>query len=105
MQSSGVNLNDCRFAVKTAMHMLEAFVATVRKLGPYVLLEVVLPGGTLFAMTLFVYRNPATARGYVGKARKTLKRTVAMARNALRRRTSRIPGLTTGLGAALRALG
>ena len=87
------------------MQMLEALVATSRKLGPYVLLEVLLPGGTLFAMTLFVYRNPAAARGYFARARKTIKRTVARVRNALRRRASRIPTLTTGLGAALRALG
>ena len=53
------------------MQMLEALVATARKLGPYVLLEVLLPGGTLFAMTLFVYRNPAAARGYFAKARKS----------------------------------
>jgi hypothetical protein len=98
-------LIDCRFAVKTAMQMLEALVATSRKLGPYVLLEVLLPGGTLFAMSLFVYRNPAAARGYFAKARKTVKRTVAVVRNALRRRASRMPALTTGLETALRALG
>lgn len=91
--------------MKTVKQMLEAFVATSRKLGPYVLLEVLLPGGTLFAMTLFVYRNPAAARGYVAKARKTIKRTVAVVRNALRRRAARMPALTTGLEAALRALG
>jgi nucleoside recognition membrane protein YjiH len=98
-------LIDCRFAVKTAMQMLEALVAASRKLGPYVLLEVLLPGGTLFAMTLFLYRNPAAARGYFANARKTVKRTVAVVRNALRRRASRRPALTTGLEAALRALG
>jgi hypothetical protein len=91
--------------VKTAIQMLEVLVATSRKLGPYVLLEVLLPGGTLFAMTLFVYRNPAAARGYFARARKTVKRTVAVVRNVLRRRASRMPALTTGLGAALRALG
>lgn len=91
--------------MKTVKQMLEAFVATSRKLGPYVLLEVLLPGGTLFAMTLFVYRNPAAVRGYVAKARKTIKRTVAVVRNALRRRAARMPALTTGLEAALRALG
>jgi hypothetical protein len=91
--------------VKTAMQMLEALVATARKLGPYVLLEVVLPGGTLFAMTLFVYRNPAAARGYLAKARRTARRTMAAMRNALRRRASRMPALTTGLEDALRALG
>src|SRR6478672_13949920 len=81
LQSSGVPMNDHRYAVKTAMQMLEALVATSRKLGPYVLLEVLLPGGTLFAMTLFVYRNPAAARRYFAKARKAVKRTVAVVRN------------------------
>jgi hypothetical protein len=98
-------LNDCRFAVKTVMQLKDAVVATFRKLGPYVLLEVLLPGGTLFAMTLFVYRNPAVARSWFAKSRKAVKRTVAMTRNALRRRMSRMPALTTGLEAALRALG
>jgi nucleoside recognition membrane protein YjiH len=98
-------LNDCRFAVKTVMQMLEAVVATSRKLGPYVLLEVLLPGGTLFAMTLFVYRNPAVARGWFAKGRRAVKRAMATTRNAFRRRMSRMPALTTGLEAAMRALG
>jgi hypothetical protein len=98
-------LNDCRFAVKTAMQMLDAVAATSRKLGPYVLLEVLMPGGTLFAMTLFVYRNPEVARGYFAKARKAIKRAFAVTCAALRRRASRAPALTTGLEVALRALG
>ncbi|MEP6998814.1 MAG: hypothetical protein ABI900_14265 [Betaproteobacteria bacterium] len=28
-----------------------------RKLGPYLMLELVLPGGTLFALLLFVYQR------------------------------------------------
>jgi len=34
------------------------------KLGPYVLLELVMPGGTLFALLLFLYRRrpPAVQR-------------------------------------------
>ena len=87
------------------MQMLEAVAATARKVGPYVLLEVLLPGGTLFAMTLYVYRNPETARGYVARARRSIRRTWTSARVALRRRASRIPALTTGIETALRALG
>jgi hypothetical protein len=30
----------------------------LRKAGPYLLVELLLPGGTLFALLLFVYRNP-----------------------------------------------
>ncbi len=29
----------------------------LRRAGPYVLLEIVLPGGTLFALGLYLYRN------------------------------------------------
>jgi hypothetical protein len=29
----------------------------VRTLGPYVMLEMVLPGGTLFALALYLYRS------------------------------------------------
>jgi hypothetical protein len=29
----------------------------VRELGPYLLLELLLPGGTLLALTLFLYRS------------------------------------------------
>jgi hypothetical protein len=28
-----------------------------RKLGPYIVLEILLPGGTLFALLLFLYRR------------------------------------------------
>ena len=35
--------------------------AWVRKLGPYVALEIVLPGGTLFAVLLFLYRRRKVA--------------------------------------------
>ena len=28
-----------------------------RKLGPYVMLEILLPGGTLFALLLFLYQR------------------------------------------------
>ena len=33
------------------------------KLGPYVLLEVLLPGGTLFALFLFLYQRSKAGRG------------------------------------------
>ena len=37
--------------------------AWLRTLGPYVLLEMLLPGGTLFALLLFLYRRSHVARG------------------------------------------
>ena len=41
----------------TILNLLETLKAASRKLGPYVLLEVLLPGGTLFALALFLYRR------------------------------------------------
>ena len=31
--------------------------AWARRVGPYLMLEILLPGGTLFALLLFLYRN------------------------------------------------
>ena len=45
------------------MQLLEALTALSRKLGPYVLIEVLLPGGTLVAFTLFAVRHPAIPTG------------------------------------------
>ena len=43
------------------MKILAIVVAQLRilipKLGPYVMLEILLPGGTLFALLLFLYRR------------------------------------------------
>ena len=48
---------------------LPALKGMMQRLGPYVLLEVLLPGGTLFALLLFLYRNPTVARAYATRAR------------------------------------
>jgi hypothetical protein len=37
---------------------LATVVRQLKKAGPYLLVELLLPGGTLFALLLFVYRNP-----------------------------------------------
>ena len=37
---------------------LEKLARHLREAGPYLLLELLLPGGTLFALLLFLYRNP-----------------------------------------------
>ena len=87
------------------MQMLEAMTATSRKLGPYVLLEVLLPGGTLIAFLLFLYRHPATVRSYATRAKHAALRAAARMRRAVAPRAARAPSLTTGIGAALRALG
>ena len=35
---------------------------SVRRLGPYVLLEAIMPGGTLLALLLYLYRARGAAR-------------------------------------------
>jgi hypothetical protein len=37
--------------------ILAALGRWAQKLGPYLVLEILLPGGTLFALLLFLYRN------------------------------------------------
>ena len=41
---------------KLASNMME-FGRLVQRAGPYVVLEIVLPGGTLFALLLYLYRT------------------------------------------------
>ncbi len=42
---------------KTLTDRLSEFGRLLRKAGPYVVLEVVLPGGTLFALLLYLHRS------------------------------------------------
>jgi hypothetical protein len=74
--------------VRTALQLLETVTETSRKLGPYVLLEVLLPGGTLFALALFIYRHPARARRFAKRARRTATRVLARMRERLAARTA-----------------
>jgi hypothetical protein len=64
---------------------VELAVLSGWRLGPYLLLELVLPGGTLFALCLFVYRRRRETRGsHVGPGwlrrglRKTARRIYAL---------------------------
>jgi hypothetical protein len=91
--------------VRTARQMLESVTETSRKLGPYVLLEVLLPGGTLFALVLFIYRHPARARRFAKRARRTTSRVLAALRERIVARASSVRTLTSGIGAVVRALG
>lgn len=43
--------------MRTLANGLEVARAWVQKLGPYLVLEIVLPGGTLLALLLFLYRR------------------------------------------------
>ena len=86
------------------MQVLQAIVRTSRKLGPYVLLEILLPGGTLFALLLFAYRNPELVRRYASRARGAVVRTVSEAQAAVADRASQAASLA-GIETAVRALG
>ena len=86
------------------MQVLQAIAQTSRKLGPYVLLEIFLPGGTLFALLLFAYRNPDLVRRYANKARGAVVRTVSEAQAAVADRASQAASLS-GIETAVRALG
>ena len=57
------------------LQVLSTVAEKSRTLGPYVLLEVLLPGGTLFA--LFLYRRPATLRRYARKLRNATRQALA----------------------------
>lgn len=41
----------------TIVRNLKRASALLQKAGPYLLLEIVMPGGTLFALLLFFYRQ------------------------------------------------
>jgi len=54
--------------------------AWVRRVGPYLVLEILLPGGTLFALLLFLYQNRKLSIGPVAP-RPPLAMTRALIRN------------------------
>ena len=43
---------------------LEMLRRWVQKLGPYLILEILMPGGTLLALLLFLYRRRATVPAF-----------------------------------------
>ena len=86
------------------MQVLQAVVQASRKLGPYVLLEILLPGGTLFALLLFAYRNPELVRRHASRTRGIIVRTVTSARAEVSKRASQAASLS-GIETAVRALG
>jgi hypothetical protein len=47
----------------TVVGRISAWVSFIQKLGPYVLLEIFLPGGTLLALLLFLYQRKQLAEG------------------------------------------
>jgi len=51
--------------MRNAIRILEVARRWGQKLGPYVLLELLMPGGTLFALLLFVYQSKKLSFGPV----------------------------------------
>jgi hypothetical protein len=43
--------------MKSLVELVESIWGIIRKLGPYLILEMILPGGTLMALLLFLYRS------------------------------------------------
>ena len=86
------------------MQVLQAILQASRKLGPYVLLEIFLPGGTLFALLLFAYRNPELVRRHASRARGMVVRTVTWVHAEVAKRASQAASLS-GIETAVRALG
>jgi hypothetical protein len=62
----------------TWMHRLETLGWLFRRAGPYVALELLLPGGTLFALALFLYQRRGDER--VRRPLRALRRWVDGAR-------------------------
>ena len=58
------------------MRKLQAVVWLVRKAGPYLALEILMPGGTLLALLLFAYHRRVAARDPRALAVRTLARRV-----------------------------
>jgi hypothetical protein len=43
--------------METVVRILDMLRAVAQKVGPYLMLEILLPGGTLLALLLFLYRR------------------------------------------------
>jgi hypothetical protein len=68
-----------------ALQIYETLKASSRKLGPYVLLELLLPGGTLFALALFLYRRQSTLATDVARGMGAIRRTWRRVRDSILR--------------------
>jgi nitroreductase len=52
----------------TVVRNIKLFGALLQKVGPYLLLEILLPGGTLFALLLLLYRRRQRQWGELPRA-------------------------------------
>ena len=64
--------------METVMASLESLRRLAQKLGPYLMLEILMPGGTLLALLVFLYRrrNPDVA-SVLSRSLLTVTRTFA----------------------------
>lgn len=85
----------------TAIQLFDTMKASSRKLGPYVLLELLLPGGTLFALALFLYRRQPTIGAWAGRAKAAMQRAFVGLRRSLLARSA---GVQTAERLASRSL-
>ena len=62
--ASSLAVNDSRWwsAASALRGAFARMVASIRSLGPYVAIEVLLPGGSIIALALWVYRRRRKAR-------------------------------------------
>jgi len=51
--------------MEVVIRTLEALRRCAQRLGPYLLLELLMPGGTLFALLLFLYQSKKLSFGAV----------------------------------------
>src|SRR5437764_13880328 len=64
-----------------AVRSFKFFGVLVQKAGPYLLLELLLPGGTLFALLLYVYRKQSS--GTIAAPRNVVARWIAALRSGI----------------------
>ena len=50
------------------LDILRPLLAVLRRLGPYALLELLMPGGTILALLWYLYRRRMDASGPAGQA-------------------------------------
>jgi hypothetical protein len=58
--------------------ILQSLLRGLRTFGPYALLELVMPGGTLLALLLYVYRRRAAGVSTAGTTSRTFCMTAAV---------------------------
>jgi hypothetical protein len=66
--SFAVNDGRWRQLPRTLYAAIARVVGSIRSLGPYLAIELIMPGGSIIALALWTYRNPSAARGNLNRA-------------------------------------